>query len=243
MNTPVVGIIARQDLSGTWEGFTIYGQGSAYVRSVALAGGAPVLIPPDLGERAWRAIYERVDGLLFAGGVDVAPARYDELPHPNLGAVDEALDVVELTLARWALADRRPVLAICRGIQLINVAAGGSLYQDLSSQLPAALPHACHPPQYPRDYHAHTVRTEPHSRLAAALGSLQLSVNSRHHQAVKRVAPGFRIVARAPDGVIEGIEHVDAPFIVGVQWHPESMAEDDPHMMGLFEAFVDACRG
>ncbi len=242
MGAPVVGIVAREDTSGTWEGFVIYGQGAAYVRSVALAGGAPVLIAPNVGERAWRAVYERLDGLLFAGGVDVDPARYQELPHPQLGAVDDALDEAELMLARWSIADRRPVLAICRGIQLINVAAGGSLYQDLPTQLPAALPHACHPPRYPRDYRAHLVQTEPGSRLAAALGIRRVHVNSRHHQAVKRVAPGFKVVARAPDGVVEGIEHVDAPFIVGVQWHPESMVDNDPHMLALFKAFVDACR-
>jgi putative glutamine amidotransferase len=223
-----------------WTGYELYGQGRAYVRSVSMAGGAPVIIPLELGEQSWRGIYERLDGLLFPGGVDVDPAYYGEDRHPRLGTVAPSLDQAELVLARWALQDHLPVLAICRGIQLINVAAGGTLYQDLPTQLPDALPHACNAPTYPREYRAHDLTVEPGSRIAAAMRVTGCKTNSRHHQAVKDVAPGFGITARAPDGVIEGIEHTEAPFIVGVQWHPESLAATDPQMLGLFEAFVRA---
>lgn len=238
---PVIGILTRQDGSATWEGYRLYGQGRAYCRSVALAGGAPALIPLELGERAWHSIYRRLDGLLFPGGVDVHPSHYGEKAHPKLGRVDDELDEAELVLARWALEDGLPILAICRGIQLINVAAGGSLYQDLPAQFPAALRHTCPAPETPRDHRAHPVRIEPETRLVAALGTQELEVNSRHHQAIKDLAPGFAITARAPDGVIEGIEQEAAPFVVGVQWHPENLTADDTRMLALFQEFVGAC--
>ena len=238
---PVIGILTRQDRSARWEGYRLYGQGRAYCRSVALAGGAPTLIPLELGERAWHSIYKRLDGLLLPGGVDVHPSHYGEKAHPKLGGVDDELDEAELVLARWALEDGRPTLAICRGIQLINVAAGGSLYQDLPAQYPGALRHAYPTPEYARDHRAHPIHVEAGTQLVAAMGTQQLEVNSRHHQAVKDLAPGFAITARAPDGVIEGIEEQDAPFVVGVQWHPESLTANDTRMLALFEAFVKAC--
>jgi putative glutamine amidotransferase len=236
----VIGIITSQHISATWAGHPLYGQGRSYCRSVALAGGAPALIPPNLGENAWRALYRRLDGLLLSGGVDVSPALYGEEPHPMLGKVDDSLDEAELVLTRWALADGMPLLGVCRGIQVLNVAAGGSLYQDLPAQYPGALQHRCSPPDYPSTHRAHAVHVEPGSRLAAILGAHQIAVNSRHHQAVKSVAAGLYVSARAPDGVIEGIESEGERFVVGVQWHPENLADDDPQMLALFEALVHA---
>lgn len=243
---PIIGILTRQDHSAAWPGYPLYGQGAAYSQSVALAGGAPVLIPLELGERAWRSIYRRLDGLLLPGGVDVDPVHYGQARQPELGEVNDALDEAELLLTRWALGDDRPLLGICRGIQLLNVAAGGSLYQDLPTQLPGVLQHRFSAPEYPRDHLGHPVQVRADSRLAEALGSakglggFEMQVNSRHHQAIKDVAPGFVVTARAPDGVIEGIERPDARFCIGVQWHPESMAASDPQMLALFEAFVRA---
>ncbi len=236
MGLAVIGIVAHR-MQPEHASYVVDAQYGDYAPAVAMAGGAPLLIPIRLNVEAWRSIYERLDGLLFPGGVDVAPAFYRESPHPQLGRVDDDLDYVELTLARWALAERMPVLAICRGIQLINVAAGGTLYQDLPAQYPVALPHAC-----PGENAAHKVRVQADTRLAAALGVVECSTNSRHHQAVKDVAPGFVATAWAPDGVIEGIEMADAPFVVGVQWHPENLAAHDERMLGLFKAFVQACR-
>lgn len=237
---PVIGIVSRIDHSAAWTGYELYGQGASYMRSVALAGGAPVIIPLELEEAGWRSIYERVDGLLFPGGVDVDPAHYGETPHARLGQVNGPLDEAELVLARWALEEGFPTLGVCRGIQLLNVAAGGTLYQDLPTEFRDVSPHACSPPDYPREYRAHRVRIEPGSLVAEAMGVTECRTNSRHHQAVKDLAPGFRITARADDGVIEAVEHTEAPFILGVQWHPESLAEADPQMLGLFAALVRA---
>lgn len=239
---PVVGIVTRNDVSATWKDYRLVGQGYDYCYSVALAGGAPVLIPLELGPQGWRSIYGRLDGILFPGGVDVDPQHYGEAPHPCLGQVISELDEAELVLAQWALQDRLPTLGICRGIQLLNVAAGGTLYQDISAQLAGVLNHRCSPPEYPRGYRAHEVSIERGSRLHMVLGATRAQVNSHHHQAVKDVASGFRVTARSPDGVVEAIEMDGECFVVGVQWHPESMAADDEQMLSLFAAFVQASR-
>jgi putative glutamine amidotransferase len=178
--------------------------------------------------------------------VDIAPGLYGEKPHPKLGKVDAPLDKAELVLARWALSDGLPLLGVCRGIQVLNVAAGGTLYQDLPSQFPGALAHACSTPDYPRTHRAHAIHVEPDSRLAGILNAHETMVNSRHHQAVKDLAAGFCVTARAPDGVIEGIEAAgyrpgaEGCFAVGVQWHPENLAAEDPQMLAIFQALVRA---
>lgn len=239
---PLIGIISAQHVSAAYGGFALDGQGVDYVRAVALAGGASVLVPLDLDPIAWRRIYDVLDGLLLPGGVDVDPAHYCEAPVEALGRVDPALDRAELTLARWALDEGMPVFGVCRGIQALNVVAGGTLYQDLPTQCPEAGPHACNPPAYPRGSRAHAVEIAADSHLAQAIGVTACMVNSRHHQAVKDVAPGFVVTARAPDGVIEGIERATGPLAFGVQWHPENLAADDPHMLGLFRLLVEAAR-
>ena len=191
---------------------------------------------------AWRRIYDGLDGLLLPGGVDVDPAHYGETPIDALGRVDPALDRVELLMARWALDEGMPVFGVCRGIQVLNVAAGGTLYQDLPAQQPDAVPHACRPPEYPRGSPAHPVEITPGSHIARAMGVTRCGVNSRHHQAVKDVAPGFAVTARAPDGVIEGIERTTGAPAYGVQWHPENLAARDTQMLGLFRRLVEAAR-
>jgi putative glutamine amidotransferase len=234
--SPVIGVIAHKLCLGDAKtSRNVDGQYGDYCRSIVLAGGAPVLIPLELGEPAWRAIYERLDGILFPGGVDVAPLFYGQDPHPQLGRVDDALDEAELLLARWALVEHIPVLGICRGIQLLNVAAGGSLIQDIPAQFSGALRHASSETVY-----AHQVHIEPETRLADALGTRECRTNSRHHQAIQDVAPGFKITAYAPDGIVEGIEMPGVSFIVGVQWHPENLAPTDPQQLGLFRSFVQA---
>ena len=236
---PLIGVPSRRDLSRY--GSPVFAQSLTYVEAVTAAGGAPLLIPLNLDDGALRAIYERLDGLLPAGGVDVHPRHYGEAIHEKCGEIDEARDTVELTLARWALAEGLPTLAICRGIQVLNVVAGGTLYQDIASQVPGSLKHDFWP-DYPRNYLAHQVTINDDSHLAAILGQSQVGVNSLHHQAVKDLAPGFKIVGRATDGVIEAIEGHDHPFALGVQWHPEELVEDAPPMRRLFEDFVSAAR-
>ncbi len=211
----------------------------AYVRAVSTAGGAPLLIPLGLPLEQLDEIYGRLDGILFSGGGDVAPEVFGGTYHPLVGGVDVDRDRVELYLARAAAQDGRPFLGICRGIQLINVALGGSLYTHIADQNPEPLKHDFFP-DWPRDYLAHAVRVDADSRLAHILGATSVSVNSLHHQGLQRLAAGLRPVAAAPDGLVEGVEYANHPFGLAVQWHPEWMQEHAP-MRALFKAFVDAC--
>jgi putative glutamine amidotransferase len=236
---PLIGIPGRNDQSSRY-GSPVFAQSHTYVDAVATAGGAPVLIPLSLNEGGLRAIYERLDGLLLAGGADVHPRHYGEAIHEKCGQIDEARDAVELTLTHWALDGGLPILAICRGIQVLNVAGGGSLYQDIASQSPDSLKHD-YWPDYPRNLLAHQVTVNGDSQLAAILGQSQVGVNSMHHQAVKDPAPRFKVVARATDGLIEAIEDQSHPFALGVQWHPEELMED-ASMRRLFEEFVSVAR-
>jgi putative glutamine amidotransferase len=218
--------------------------GQRYVCALTAAGAVPWLVPllPD-DEATLRAVYERLDGVFLTGGVDVDPASYGEPRHQLCDRTDPARDATELALIRWAVADGKPVLGVCRGVQALNVACGGSLYQDVATQRPHAIKHDYFPAadRYPRDYLAHPVRVEPGSRLAAVLGTEQVQVNSMHHQGIKALAAGLRATAHAPDGLIEGVEKPGAGFVVGVQWHPEELAERHAPHRRLFAAFVDAC--
>ncbi|HLH22971.1 MAG TPA: gamma-glutamyl-gamma-aminobutyrate hydrolase family protein [Chloroflexota bacterium] len=216
-------------------------QNQSYARAVAAAGGLPVLLPLLDDAAALRALYDRLDGLLLPGGGDVNPARYGQPARPecHVEGVDDCRDHVELTLARWALADGKPLLGICRGQQALAVAAGGALYQDIPTQLDGALPHE-HADA--RTALVHPIRVEPTSRLAAVLGAAALDVNSIHHQAVARLADGWRPVAWAPDGVVEGIEHPAHPFALAVQFHPEELVPAHAPSVRLFAAFVAACQ-
>jgi putative glutamine amidotransferase len=208
---------------------------------VELGGGAPLVIPPHLGETELRAIFEHVDGLLLSGGGDIGPALYGERDGGLLWSIDEWRDRTELALARWALAEGLPLLAICRGIQVLNVAAGGTLVQDIPTQVHDALSHSSVAGR-PMDTVAHTVEVAADSRLAALVGAGELGVNSAHHQAAKAVGARLAITARAPDGIIEGLEAPDHPFCLGVQWHPEAMAESRPVMRRLFEGLARAAQ-
>lgn len=219
--------------------------GQRYVRVLVDSGALPWLIPlfPDnLG--LLRDIYDRLDGIFLTGGVDMTPGAYGEVRHERCGRTDPARDTVEMELIRWAKADDKPVLGVCRGIQVINVALGGTLYQDLAAQYAGAIKHDYFPPLggYTRSSLVHDVRVAPHSRLAGVLGSLELPVNSMHHQGIKTLAPGLQPSVTAPDGLIEGIESPESPFLVGVQWHPEELADSQPSMQRLFSEFLEAAR-
>lgn len=207
------------------------------VAAVERAGGAPVVIPAGLAPSALRAICDRVDGVLLAGGGDVDPACYGAPPHPGVVGVDRERDAAELTLARWAVEEGRPLFGICRGAQVLNVALGGSLYADVADH-PGAERHA-YSPGLPADLRPHAVRVAPGSRLAQVLGAPLLLVNSLHHQACRAVAPALRGVAHAPDGLVEAVEAPAHPFALAVQWHPECLPTV-PAMQRLFAAFVSA---
>jgi putative glutamine amidotransferase len=211
----------------------------SYIRAIEKAGGIPLPIPITDQEGTLRATYGLIDGLLLAGGVDIDPAYFGEEPHPLLGKVDAARDRIELALTRWALEDGRPVLGICRGIQTLNVACGGPLWQDIGAQVPGALDHK-HDPNQPYSHLAHSVTIAPGSRLAGLVGTGEVEVNSLHHQAAKEAGRGLQPVAWAPDGVIEGLEGTGDAWVIGVQWHPEWLL-DHSHMVRLFQAFIQAC--
>ncbi|HET91776.1 MAG TPA: gamma-glutamyl-gamma-aminobutyrate hydrolase family protein [Chloroflexi bacterium] len=239
MNDPVIGITGRTEQSARPPNIPLYSIGQTYVHAILLARGAPVVIPPHLDEDRLRAIFERIDGLLLSGGGDVQPSFFGERDSGLLWSLDERRDRTELALARWALAERLPVLAICRGHQVLNVAAGGTLIQDIPTQVPGALTHTVVAGS-PRDSVAHTVEVMAGSRLSAMFGAGELGVNSAHHQAVKDVGADMVVTARAPDGIIEGLERRDHPFCVSVQWHPEAMGETHPPMRQLFAGLVQA---
>ncbi|HEV8613745.1 MAG TPA: gamma-glutamyl-gamma-aminobutyrate hydrolase family protein, partial [Gemmatimonadales bacterium] len=191
-----------------------------------------------------RAVYDRLDGLLLAGGVDMDPGSFGEEPHPELGRTDHARDVVELELASWAVADQKPVLGLCRGHQVLNVALGGTLWQDIGAQVPGAIKHDYFPTAgYARDFLAHDVALTPGSRLHAAFQAPSIPVNSMHHQAVKDLAPGLVASAHSADGLVEALESGTGHFLVGVQWHPEIFERSDARTRRLFQSFVAAARG
>jgi putative glutamine amidotransferase len=185
-----------------------------------------------------------VGGLLLTGGGDVDPARYGETPHQTLDEVDPARDEFEIALIAAARARDLPIFAICRGVQVLNVAAGGTLVQDIPSEVTGAVNHSLVVPPHPPYELAHEVWVEKDSLLAKLLGerlvgSDTCEVNSRHHQAVKTVAPGYRVSATAPDGVIEAIEDPAARFCLGVQWHPENFFRTG-EFRSLYEGFLEA---
>lgn len=216
--------------------------GETYIRAVQRVGGTPVVIPPTATETDWEALLAHLDGLLLSGGGDVDPALYGDASEPWMGQVDADRDFSELGLTQRWLATERPLLAICRGHQVLNVALGGTLYQDISAHMPHALDHA-YVAALPMETTVHSVTLEPGSQLAALLGGTAFEVNSAHHQALKAVGERLSVVGRAPDGVVEAVELPDHPFCIGVQWHPEAMVKTSATMWPLFEAFIRAAGG
>ena len=245
MTRPLIGIPAQtlQAMDGIPENLPhSWVMNARYHTAVAAAQGLPVMLPllTDDAETL-RALYDRLDGLLLAGGVDLDPASFGEAAHPALGRTDPARDAVELRLARWAIADRKPVLGLCRGHQVLNVALGGTLWQDIAAQVPGAIKHDYFPTAgHPRDFLAHEVSLTPGSRLQDTFGAGRVAVNSMHHQAVKALAPALRASAHATDGLIEALEGDADHFLVGVQWHPEVFEPGDPATHRLFQAFIAA---
>lgn len=238
MNRPVIGITSH----ALHDPLARSAVGQQYIDAIASAGGVPFCIPIGLDIEARRTLYNMLDGLLLPGGDDLGPERYGHSRHPLLGLVDERRDELEISVAQWALADCVPILGICRGIQVLAVAAGGTLYQDVPSELRSAVLHDVR--EFGRDHLCHTITVHPGSRLHGALGSNTSHVNSFHHQAVRDVPNDFVVSAVSEDGIVEAIESSRHGFAVGVQCHPEGMWRTTaPEFEGLFRAFVDAARG
>jgi putative glutamine amidotransferase len=241
---PLIGISCSRLVGGSWG---LYSRGhfmdytfAEYSQAVLAAGGAPVLVPVAQNTESITTLLGALGGLILTGGPDVNPRFYGEQPVDGLGEVDEGLDLMELELARAAVNRDIPTLAICRGIQVLNVSQKGTLYQDVGSQVSGAINHG---QQADKGVLTHTVRIAPDSRLATILESQEIWVNSKHHQAVKAAGSGLAISARASDGVVEAVEHPGKRFILGVQWHPEGTWQHDPCSRRLFEALIQAASG
>jgi putative glutamine amidotransferase len=215
-----------------------------YFLAATIVGGVPWMIPLlDDDEDTLREIYDRLDGILIPGGVDMDPATFGEERHPKLGALDPARDRVELQLTRWAIEDRKPMLGLCRGIQVMNVACGGTLYQDIAAQVPDSIKHDYFPTAgFDRDHLAHEVALSAGSRLRTVMEKPTIQVNSMHHQGIKQLASDLIPAGLAPDGLVEAVERDGDHFMVGVQWHPEMFEMIDPHTRHLFRAFIAAAR-
>jgi putative glutamine amidotransferase len=213
---------------------------SAYLQAVQQAGGVPVLLPPQLSAASLERLARGLDAVLLTGGGDMDPSHFGESPHASLYDVAPARDALELGVIQSALDRRRPILAICRGIQVLNVALGGSLYQDVVTEPGTEVTHS---QREARDQPTHKVTVTPGSRLARVMGADEVEVNSFHHQVIKALGRGLTAVAWAPDHLIEGVELADdTRWVLGVQWHPEHLTKDSEPARRLFAALVDAAR-
>jgi putative glutamine amidotransferase len=234
MSAPIIGITTRTAPVPPSKVLSVMIQQS-YPNAILQAGGIPVLLPAGIPESEWKELFNKLDGILFPGGPDIAIERFGGVPHPAVYGVDEARDSLELGLTKLAADSGKPFMGICRGCQVVNVALGGTLYTHIPDQYPNALNHDG------EEYGllAHPVRIEEGSHIGKILGELTLNVNSLHHQGVKDVAPELKAVAFAPDGLVEALELPEHPFAVAVQWHPEWLTNQEP-IRRLFRAFVDA---
>lgn len=208
-----------------------------YIRAVAQGGGIPVLIPAILEDEDRLELYSHLQGVLFSGGGDIAIKYFKGEDHARIADVDDYRDVTELTLLKRSVEDGKPFLAICRGVQVLNVALGGTLYTHIPDQFNTTLEHS----HEEFTTIAHPVNIDEDSRLAEIFGETLLQVNSLHHQGLKDIASSLKVVGHAPDGMIEAVELPDHPYAMGVQWHPEWLT-DQPVMRRLFKSFVDASR-
>ncbi len=234
---PMIGIPSHA-LVRAETGRPIYANNRSYVHAVESGGGLPILIPMINELTVLTALLSRLDGLLLPGGIDLHPSRYGEEVHPLTEEADHELDEFEITLASWAFQQDIPVLGICRGMQLINVVLGGSLYQDIDDQYPDSLGHTHR--HLPRGHLAHHIIVEPGSRMETILGAQEVMVNSLHHQAIKDPGKGVRITGRAPDGIPELLEVSGYRFVMAAQSHPEEIYSIEPAFKRLFSAFVQA---
>lgn len=235
---PIIGITTNQ--SANVHGHPTITLMQSYINAVVQAGGVPVLIPSLIAEDGWDAVYSRLDGLLFSGGGDISLDYFTGDPHPRIDDVDLARDSVELKFIQAAASDGKPLLGICRGCQMVNVALGGTLFTHIPDQLPNALDH-----NYPgnrRTVLVHEVKIEEGTRIAEIYGEPIIKVNSLHHQGLKDIAPALRATGHSPDGLVEAVELPDHPFALAVQWHPEWLT-DQVSTRKLFRHFVNAAGG
>lgn len=233
MKKPLIGLVASHT--------AFSGQNSIsemYTQAVLRAGGIPVLLPPEIYPEDLTPLRDRLDGIILPGGGDIDPILFAGYPHPRVYGIDPVRDRIEIALARFASQTSWPLLGICRGIQVINVSFGGTLYTDIAAHYPTSLRHDCYP-DLPRDHIAHTIEVDANSLLAEICGHGDLEVNSLHHQGLQQIGGGLIVSARSSDGLVEGVELPGHPFFLGVQWHPECLPESTRHQ-ALFSALIRA---
>lgn len=213
-----------------------------YLRAIEAAGGLSLLLPLEISDDDLKQLAGLCDGFLFSGGPDIHPFLLREETHMHCGNVSMARDTMELSLLKIAMEDKKPILGICRGAQIINVGLGGNIYQDIPSQTESRFPIA-HKQPYSCCLPSHHVDVSKDTLLYGITdGKPEIPVNSSHHQSVRRIAPGLIASGYAPDGIIEALEMPDYPYLLGVQWHPEYMWQTDKAAANVFKSFVNACR-
>ncbi len=233
---PIIGITASLEL-----GRDNYGIELADTQAILAAGGLPVMLSHLTEEKDVDEIAERIDGLFLAGGYDIDPTLFNEEPHPNLGVIIPSRDAFELALAKKVMTLNKPILGVCRGAQILNIAVGGDMYQDITTQAPGDL--LQHQQKAPRFHGSHFVDVTEGSLLQRLTSSTRIKVNSRHHQANRFVPAPLIISGISSDGIVEAVECTQHHFVLGVQWHPENMAiAEDAASKGIFAGFIEACR-
>jgi putative glutamine amidotransferase len=233
---PIIGLSTGGRIENDFTGDyyqSYYSIPSLYIESVRRAGGIPVLLPPDTANEV-ASLLPRLDGLIITGGADIDPNHYNgNAQHPSLTKIDYERDSSELALIRAWLNTEKPMLCVCRGMQVLNVAFGGTMHEHI-------------PDVRENDIHRsadglwtiHEILVDENSLLAQVMGTNKVETYSGHHQAVKAIGQGLCVVAQAPDGIVEAIEHEKHPWLIGVQWHPEKSAATDPSQQALFDALV-----
>ncbi|NLJ80871.1 MAG: gamma-glutamyl-gamma-aminobutyrate hydrolase family protein [Firmicutes bacterium] len=234
MNRPLIGLTCSRQESNPRSHYV----SEAYIQAVLAGGGTPVLIPYQPKQELFQALGS-LDGLILPGGLDVDPNRYGEDPSPECGKVDPFCDELDLNAAGFALEKNLPILAICRGAQVLNIALGGSLVQDIPTQIRGSVQHE---QKAPRWYASHDISLQTASILGGIWGRNPTRVNSFHHQSIAKLGQGLRVVASASDGVVEAVESTRHRFVLGVQWHPEAMIDHYPAALEIFKHFIQAAK-
>lgn len=236
---PIIGVSSRKIyFTHNDRPYPRFGVAMNYCQAAEAAGGAPLILPLSQTPDVLTQILDVCDGLMLTGGFDLEPQWYGEEPHPKLGPVNPLRDITEMVLAKEALQRDMPIFAICRGMQVLNVAGGGTLFQDIESQVDDEV--LLHFQELTEEYPSHSVDVVPGSWLHSMTGEERVRTNSYHHQAVKQLADGFKITGRAPDGIVEGISSERHFFVHGVQWHPELTYHNLDFNLAMFRSHVEA---
>lgn len=233
---PIIGITSSMETDESY-----YMVDNNNIKAIAQAGGLPVILPYLPVETDIEQIANMIDGLYATGGYDIDPTLFREEPHPNLGTIIPARDAFEITLMKRLLAMGKPILGVCRGCQILNIAVGGDMYQDIYAQIDRTL--LQHSQKAPKDHASHFIDVLKGSLLHRLTDAEKLKVNSRHHQANRNVSDPFQVSGKASDGIIEAIESKAHAFALGLQWHPENLAvSGDDHSLRVFQGFIKSCQ-